>query len=79
MAEPTKPATWRRVVAFVLDLVFSFFVIGYAVATITGDTTEGGFSLTGFPAIVMFALWILYMAGMPRLGGRLFQRLLKAV
>ncbi len=65
--------------AFILDLVFSFFVIGYAVATITGDTTEEGFSLTGLPAIVMFALWILYMAGMPRLGGRLFQRLLKAV
>ena len=79
MTEPTKPATWRRVVAFILDLVFSFFIIGYVIATITGDTTEEGFSLTGFPAIVMFALWILYMAGMPRLGGRLFQRLLKAI
>ncbi|WP_111731993.1 RDD family protein [Roseovarius amoyensis] len=79
MTEPARPATWRRVVAFILDLVFSFFIIGYAVAAITGDTTEEGFSLTGFPAIVMFALWILYMAGMPRLGGRLFQRLLKAV
>jgi len=79
VSETAKPATWRVVVAFLLDLFFSFFVIGYAVAAVTGGTTEGGFALAGFPAIVLFALWIAYMAGMPRLGGRVFQRLFKAI
>lgn len=78
MTDQERPATWRVVVAFILDLVFSFFIIGFAVAYVTGATTEEGFSLTGLPAIVMFALWILYMIGMPRLGGRVFQRLFKA-
>ena len=79
MSDDAKPATWRKVVAFILDLIFSFFVIGYLIALITGDTTENGFALTGFPAIIMFALWIAYMVGMQRIGGRLFQRLFKAV
>ncbi|MCZ7675278.1 MAG: hypothetical protein M5U35_04545 [Roseovarius sp.] len=79
MTDPARPATWRVVTAFILDLVFSFFLIGFAIAAVTGDTTEEGFALTGLPAIVMFALWIVYMAGMPRLGGRVFQRLFKAI
>lgn len=78
MSETAKPATWRVVVAFIFDLFFSFFVIGYLVAMVTGDTTEGGFSLNGMPAIVLFALVIAYMVLMPRYGGRVFQRLLKA-
>ncbi len=79
MSEAAKPATWRVVIAFILDLIFSFFVIGYLIAAVTGDTTDGGFELTGLPAIILFALWILYMVGMPRLGGRLFQRLFRAI
>ncbi|GAB4298523.1 MAG: hypothetical protein Kow0058_14740 [Roseovarius sp.] len=74
-----KPATWRVVLAFILDLFFSFFIIGYVIATFTGDTTEGGFSLSGLPAVILFAVVIAYMALMPRFGGRIFQRLLKAI
>lgn len=78
MSDETKPATWRVVVAFILDLFASFAVFGYIIAMVTGDTTEGGFELNGMPAIVLFAAVIAYMVLMPRFGGRLFQRLLKA-
>lgn len=79
MSETEKPATWRVVLAFILDLIVSFAVIGYVIALVTGDTVEGGFALTGLPAILSIALWITYMVAMPRFGGRLFQRLFGAV
>lgn len=79
MSATEKPATWRVVVAFILDLAFSFFLIGYAIAMIFGGTTEDGFSLSGLPAVILFALWIAYMVGMPRLGGRVFQRIFGVV
>lgn len=79
MTDTTKPAAWRRVIAFILDLFGSFFIFGYLIAMVTGDTTEGGFSLTGLPALILFALVIAYMWLMPRYGGRLFQRLFKAI
>lgn len=74
-----RPATWRIVLAFILDLIVSFFVIGWIIALIFGGTTETGFSLSGLPAILAIALWITYMVVMPRFGGRLFQRLFKAI
>ena len=78
MTDATRPATWRVVLAFILDLITGFAVIGYGIALVTGDTTENGFQLNGLPAIVFFALLIAYMALMPRYGGRLWQRILKA-
>jgi hypothetical protein len=78
MTEATRPATWRVVLAFILDLVTGFVVIGYAIALVTGDTTENGFQLNGLPALLFFALLIAYMALMPRYGGRPWQRILKA-
>ncbi len=78
MSHSSKPATWRVVIAFILDFFASFMVFGYVIAAITGDTTEGGFSLNGLPAIILFALVIAYFVLMPRFGGRLFQRLLRA-
>ena len=79
MTDETKPAKWRVVIAFILDLIFSFFAIGYLVALIFGGTTETGFALSGFPALIAIALWIAYMAMMPRYGGRLFQRIFKTI
>ena len=73
-----KPARWRVIVAFILDLIVSFFAIGFVFFSVNTDTTENGFALSGLPAVIMIALWIAYMAGMPRLGGRLFQRILGA-
>ncbi|QGX97698.1 hypothetical protein EI983_05140 [Roseovarius faecimaris] len=78
MTEPPKPSLWRVIPAFILDLFSSFFVFGYLIALVTGDTTEGGFELNGAPAIVLFALVIAYMVLMPRYGGRLWQRIFKA-
>lgn len=78
MSETDKPATWRVVLAFVLDLITCFAVLGYLIASITGDTTDNGFELNGLPALVLFAAVIAYMALMPRYGGRLWQRILKA-
>ncbi len=78
MSDKSKPATWRLVIAFIFDLIGSFAGFGYVIATITGDTTDGGFELTGMPALILFAVVIAYMVLMPRFGGRLFQRLLRA-
>lgn len=78
MADATKPATWRIVLAFILDLLTGFFVLGYVIGALTGGLTETGFQLNGLPAIVLFAALIAYMWLMPRYGGRLWQRILRA-
>lgn len=43
MSENNKPATWRVVVAFIFDLFFSFFVLGYIVALFTGAQPKVAF------------------------------------
>lgn len=79
MAEENTVATWRIVLAFVLDLIVSFLVIGYVIAALTGNLSEGGFEMNGAPALVTFALVIVYFIAMGRYaGGTLFQRLLGA-
>ncbi len=77
---PPKPvATWRKVVAAVLDFIFIFAVGGYAIAKFTGNVTENGFELQGWPAFLLFAIVVLYFIVFRRfLGGTLFQRLLGA-
>jgi hypothetical protein len=80
VAKPgAKPvATWRKVVAFILDLVFSFAVLGYVIGWATGGLTEEGFDLHGGPALLLFGLVILYFVLFARfLGGTIFQRLLR--
>jgi len=78
MSETAKPATWRVVLAFILDVLTSFFVVGYIIGALTGNLSDGGFALQGGPAILAFALIIAYMWFMPRYGGRLWQRILRA-
>lgn len=78
MSDTTKPATWRVVIAFILDLVGSFAGFGYVIGALTGGLTENGFQLSGGPALVLFAAVIAYMVLMPRVGGRVFQRILRA-
>jgi hypothetical protein len=78
MPDATKPATWRVVLAFILDLLTGFFALGYVIGAVTGGLTDTGFQLSGLPAIAMFALLIAYMWLMPRYGGRLWQRILRA-
>lgn len=50
-----KPSTWKRVVAVVIDLAVAFFVFGYIIAAIFGQTTAEGFELQGGPAFIFFA------------------------
>jgi hypothetical protein len=83
MADQTGPPAikpfWRRGLAGVLDFLTVFFVGGYVIGTLTGDTTDGGFNLTGMPALVLFAVIALYFyLGWKKLGGTIWQRVLSA-
>ncbi|MDP3958575.1 MAG: RDD family protein [Pseudorhodobacter sp.] len=74
--EGTRPATWKIVVAAIFDFLLVFLVGGYLIAIMTGDATDGGFELTGAPALLLFALVIAYFVVMNKwLGGTVFKRL----
>lgn len=74
---PVSVATWRKVVAAVLDFLMVFFIGGYAIGYLTGNVTDEGFKLNGAPAIVLFALIIVYfVTGSKYLGGTVWQRIL---
>ena len=71
-------ATWRKVVAAVLDFVFVFFIAGYVVGYLTGNLTKSGFELNGAPALVVFAAIAFYFVVFTRfLGGTVWQRVLR--
>ena len=78
--QPRKPAgTWRKVFAAILDFIFVFALGGYVIGYFSGGLVEGGFSLSGIPAFVLFFVVVLYfIVGRRYLGGTLFQRLLGA-
>jgi hypothetical protein len=80
MSDTAKPvATWRKVVAAILDFLTIFFLGGYAIGSVTGDTTETGFSLNGMPALILFAVVIAYFViGHKFAGGTIWQRILGA-
>ena len=78
MTDATKPANWRIILAFILDLLTSFLVLGFVVASATGGMTETGFQLNGLPALLLFALVIAYFWLNRRFRWRLWWRLLKA-
>lgn len=69
--------SWKIVLAFVLDLITSFFVFGYLIGLATGNTVDGGFELNGLPALLLFALVIAYFVGLGKFGGgTIWQRIL---
>lgn len=73
------PATWRIVLAFLLDFVTAFFVFGFLVAKLSGGMTPDGFQLQGAAALALFALVIAYYVICNRfLGGTLWKYILKA-
>ena len=78
MIDIVKPtATWRKVLAAVLDFFTVFFVLGYTIGQLTGNVTNDGFKLEGMPALALFALVIIYfVAGSKYLGGTIWQRIL---
>lgn len=69
-------AYWRVILAAVLDFLTAFLVMGYLVAKVTGSTTENGFSLSGGPAILFFALVVAYFVIGHRRGGTPWRRIL---
>ncbi|NTJ42374.1 hypothetical protein G6L28_07135 [Agrobacterium larrymoorei] len=76
---PKQPATWRIVLAFILDFFTAFWVLGFLVASILGGRTENGFQLNGMPALILFALMIAYFIVFNHyLGGTIWKRILKA-
>jgi hypothetical protein len=78
MTDVAKPvATWRKVVAAILDFLTVFFVGGYAIGYLTGNVAAEGFKLEGAPALILFALIVAYfVAGSKYLGGTVWQRIL---
>jgi uncharacterized RDD family membrane protein YckC len=73
------PALWRKVLAAILDFLFVFVIAGYAIASLTGNVSDGGFNLNGVPAFLLFAIVVLYFVIFTRyLGGTVWQRLLGA-
>jgi len=68
----------RKVLAAILDFFTILIAAGYLIARFTGGLTEGGFNLTGGPALLLFAVIIAYFVILSRfLGGTLWQRVLR--
>jgi len=78
MPEAKPVATWRKVLAAILDFFTIFFVGGYIVGYATGNLTADGFDLQGGPALIFFAAIAGYFIVFSKyLGGTLWQRILK--
>ncbi len=80
MTDLTRPvATWRKVLAGILDFLTIFFLGGYVIGKFTGNLTDDGFKLEGWPALLLFAIVIAYfVVGRKYLGGTLWQRIFRA-
>jgi hypothetical protein len=78
-ADPKPVSTWRKVFAAIFDFLTIFFLAGYAIGYATGGTTKTGFKLDGAPALVLFAVIVVYfVVGRKYAGGTLWQRILSA-
>jgi uncharacterized RDD family membrane protein YckC len=73
------PATWRIVMAAILDFITAFFILGFLIATLFGGRTADGFQLEGLPALLLFVLIVAYFIVSNRyLGGTIWKRILRA-
>jgi len=78
MAEERKVSHVRIVAAAILDFLTIFFIGGYIIGKLTGNTTDTGFQLNGLPALVLFAVIVSYFViGSRYAGGTIWQRILK--
>ena len=79
MAGTGNVARWRIILAFVLDLITAFIVLGYLIALVFGEATASGFSLTGWAAALLFAAIVAYFVVFNKfLGGTIWKRILRA-
>jgi hypothetical protein len=77
MSKRSSPSTFRKAAAAILDFFTVFAIGGYALAKATGNVTDGGFSLNGAPALLLFGLIAAYFyVGYTYAGGTLWQRIL---
>jgi len=60
MEDIKQTAHWRIILAAALDFLTAFFVFGFVISVVFGGTTENGFTLSGLPALILFALIVLY-------------------
>jgi uncharacterized RDD family membrane protein YckC len=74
---PPAVASWRIVLAAILDFLTAFVVLVLIVAKATGNTTDAGFELNGWPALLLFALIVAYFVIGNRAGGTLWKRILR--
>lgn len=73
---PRRPAPyWKVILAAILDFLTAFFVLGFIVASLAGQTTETGFQLNGWPALLFLGLIIAYFVIGSRVGGTLWRRI----
>ena len=77
MTEPVRAASvWKRVLASILDFITVFFGVGMLIAWATGNTTPSGFNLTGSPALLLFAIVVIYFfVGRKYAGGTIWDRI----
>ena len=76
---PKAPATWKLILAGILDFITAFLAFGFLVAWMTGGLTGNGFNLTGAPALVCFLLIIAYFIVFNKfLGGTIWRWILGA-
>ena len=74
-----KAPFWRRGLAGFLDFVTVFWVAGYAIGSLAGETTKGGFNLTGGAALLLLIVVVLYFyLGWKVVGGTIWQRVFGA-
>ncbi|MDG2570693.1 hypothetical protein P7L87_24360 [Vibrio parahaemolyticus] len=50
--QPKPTPHWRIIVAFVLDFFSAFLILGTFISSATGSTTDRGFTLSGWPALI---------------------------
>lgn len=80
MAEQRNVASWRIILAFILDLLMAFFVLGFIIGRLFGGATETGFALEGWTALLLFGSIVAYFVIFDRLfGGTVWKRILRAV
>ena len=72
---------WKHVIAFFIDLLLAFFVLGGLIAWAFGElhVEDGhvGFELTGLPAIVVLLAVVAYWVIGNRTGGTIGKRIFK--
>jgi hypothetical protein len=78
MTDAIRPApVWKRGLAATLDFLTAFSLFGWLIGHFTGGNTESGFNLTGWPALLLFAVMVAYFwIGRRYAGGTLWDRIL---